>query len=166
MTPPPPSPDEIAWLDQDDARTVSVIREHAVAITYVGGEKHEHRTSFAYTTGLFGLGHPELLVLGLDPSTAGALLNEVARQVRAGRDFVPGEVLEFDEWAHRVLVEHLPNPGAILFAANRFYRRPDEASVPAYQLTYDDRSGRFPGEVGYDVPDWVQPRPGSFTAGD
>src|SRR5690606_11849679 len=99
------TPDELAWLDQDDARTTRTIREHAVALTYVGAEPAEQATSFAYTTGLFGLGHPELLVLGLDSHTAGALLNEVSRQVREGRDLVPGEVLTFDECHHRVLVE-------------------------------------------------------------
>jgi len=160
----PLTPDEQAWLDQDDARTTRTIREHAVAITYVGADPRERLTSFAYTTGLFGLGHPELLVLGLDDGTAGALLNEVTRQIRAGRDLVPGELLAFQEWSHRVLVEEVSNPGDILFAANRFYQRPDEASVPAYQLTYDDTAGRFPGAPGYAVPDWVQPRPGEFDA--
>ena len=160
------TPSEIAWLDQDRSRTARTIREHGVLLTYVGGDSSAHQTSFAYTVGLHGIGHPELLVLGLDSGTTSGLLNEVAARVRAGRDLIPGEILEFAEWPHRVLVEAVPNPGDILFAANGFYDRPDFASVPALQLTYDDKAGRFPTEKGYDVPRWIQPRPGEFSARD
>ncbi len=153
-----------AWLDQEEARTRDAVRRVGWAIEYVIGEPEEQRCSLAYTIGLFGLGHPELVVLGLDPHTTAGLLNEVGRQVREGRDLVVGELLSFPEWPHRVTVERVPNPGEILFAANRYYRRPDQASVPALQLTYDDVGGRFPWEEGYANADWVQPRPGSYTA--
>lgn len=161
-----PTPSEIAWLDQDRSHTARTLREHGVLLTYVGGDSATHETSFAYTVGLHGIGHPELLVLGTDSGTASGLLNEVASRVRAGRDLVPGEILDFAEWPHRVLVEEVPNPGDILFAANHFYDRPDVASVPALQLTYDDRHGRFPTDEGYDIPSWIQPRPGDFSARD
>ena len=46
---------------------------------------------------------------------------------------------------------------------DRFYQRPAEASVQVYQLSYDDKAGRFPWEVGYAAPD-RQPRPGTFRA--
>ena len=161
-----PSPSEIAWLDQDRTHTARTIRERGVLLTYVGGDSSAHQTSFAYTVGLHGIGHPELLVLGLSSGTVSGLLNEVAARVRAGRDLVPGEILEFEKWPHRALVAEVPNPGDILFAANSFYDRPDFASVPALQLTYDDKAGRFPTEEGYEVPSWVQPRPGEFSARD
>jgi hypothetical protein len=57
---------------------------------------------------------------------------------------VPGQPLTFERWPHRIVVEAVPNPGEIVFAANRHYQRPDEASVPVYQLSYDDTAGRFP----------------------
>lgn len=153
-----------SWLDQEDARTVATVRRHGWAIEYVIGEPSAQRCSIAYTIGLFGLGHPELVVLGLDPHTAGALLNDVGDLVRSGRDLVPGELLAFDDWPHRVTVESVPNPAEILFAANRYAQRPDEASVPAHQLTYDDRGGRFPWDPGYLNEDWIQPRPGTYRA--
>lgn len=161
-----PTPSEIAWLDQDRSHTALMIREHGVYLTYVGGDSDAHQTSFAYTVGLHGIGHPELLVLGVGSGTASGLLNDVAARVRAGRDLVPGEILDFAAWPHRVLIEEVPNPGDILFAANHFYERPDVASVPAFQLTYDDRGGRFPTDDGYDIPTWIQPRPGTFSARD
>lgn len=159
-----PDPAVIAWLDQEDKRTAQTIRKHGVSLEYVFGDMRSHQTPFAYTIGLFGMGHPELLVFGLDTRTTGLLLNDVADRVRAGQDIVPGDVLEFEGWGHKVTVEAVPNPGEIAFAANRFYQRPDEHSVPLLQLTYDDRHGRFPWHDDYANAVWIQPRPGLFTA--
>ena len=170
-----------AWLDQEDKQTVEMIRRYGVYIQYVGGdhcsacarlgqarpsgEPDEPREApFAYTVGLFGIGHPELSIVGVDPGTASTVLNDVSARVRAGHDLVPGELLTFEKWTHRVTVESVPNPGEIAFAANQFYRRPDEYSVPMYQLTYDDRSGCFPWDEGYADAAWIQPRPGAWRA--
>lgn len=159
-----PDPAVLAWLDQEDKRTAQTIREHGTSNEYVFGDMQRRETSFAYTIGLFGLGHPELLVLGLDFRTSGLLLNDVAARVRGGEDLVAGQLLSFDGWSHRTTVEEVPNPGEIVFAANRFYQRPPEASVPVLQLTYDDREGRFPWDDGYSTAAWLQPRPGEFQA--
>ncbi len=165
MSYPQPTPEEIrSWLLEENRYTAQIIRQHGVFIQSVGGDKRRRSTCFAYTVGLFGLGHPELLVLGICGRTAAQLLNTVAGRIRAGADLVPGQVLEFADWGHRVSVETVPNPAQILFAANAYYQRPDEASVPAYQLTYDDELGRFPWDAGYGIPSWVQPRPGEFSA--
>ena len=42
--------------------------------------------------------------------------------------------------------------------------RPSEVSVPVLQLTYDDKAGRFPWDVGYANAPELQPRPGTFQA--
>lgn len=152
----------LAWLDQEDARTAEIVRRHGWMVQYVFGEADD--PPFAYTIGLFGLAHPELLIFGCSQQTALSVLNEVGRRVKRGANLVHGEIVMFPDWAHRLFVEAVPNPGQIVFAANRFYCRPPEASVPVYQLTYDDRAGRFPWEPGYAFPAWVQPRPGTFTA--
>ncbi len=161
-----------AWLDQEDARIKDVIRRHGWAIEYVGGGScsfpgcdggDDQGPPFAYTVGLFGLGHPELLVFGVDPRTALNLLNDLGDRIRRGDALVPGVTLTFDHWPHRVIPEEVPNAGEIVFSANRFYARPDSASVPVLQLSYDDPSGRFPWEKGYSTPE-MQPRPGTFRA--
>lgn len=161
-----------AWLDQEDARIAAVIREHGWAITYVGGDCCSYPgceappsdgPPFAYTTGLFGLGHPELLVFGLSPHDALGLLNTLGDRIRKGEALLPGMMIEVGEWAHRVILEEVPNPGEIVFEANRFYQRPSEASVPVLQLTYDDDQGRFPWDAGFEDLD-SQPRPGTFAA--
>lgn len=162
-----------AWLDQEDARVTDIIRRYGWFIQYVGGGSctapgcgcgEADQPPFAYTVGLFGLGHPELLVLGVDPETAVAVLNELGERIRSGATLVVGQMITFDWWPHRIVPEEVPNPGEIVYSANRFYDRPDQASVPVLQLSYDDREGRFPWEENYAAPG-KQPRPGTFTAG-
>ncbi len=159
-----PDPAVQAWLDREDRYTAEVIRRHGTFIQYVGGDDRRRETSFAYTVGLFGMGHPELLLFGLCPHDTAAVLNELAARIRDGADLAPGERVSVDHPLRRLRVEAVPNPGSIVFSANRFYQRPDEASVPVLQLSHPDREGRFPGEDGYAEPPWVQPRPGEFTA--
>jgi hypothetical protein len=154
----------IAWLDQEDARLAQTIRTHRLAVQYVAAGEEAGEPGFGYTVGLFGLGHPELVAVGLDYDTAGALLNKVAALVVDGRDLVPGEVLSDDDGVPVITVEVVPNPAEILFSANRFYQRPDEYSVPAFQLTWALDGGVFPWDEGYPCDPDCQPRPGTWRA--
>ena len=149
-----------AWNDQEDRRVAQFIREYGFFIQAVFSEGR--KPPFAYTVGLFGLGHPELIIFGLDHESAGGTLNWFFSRIHDGRDLVPGEIIEPEGSGMRFLVEVFPNPQAALFAANRHYQRPPEASVPAYQLTWDC-DGAFPWEPGYTLPAWLQPRPGEFA---
>ena len=161
-----------AWLDQEDARVAAAIRRHRWAIEYVGGGLcsapwcdggQSDGPPFAYTVGLFGLNHPELLIFGVPPGIAAWVLNTLGERIRSGEALLPGQAITFAEWPHRIIPEHVPNPGEIVFSANRYYQRPPQASVPALQLSYDDTAGRFPWEAGYAAPA-QQPRPGTFRA--
>lgn len=118
---------------------------------------------FAYTIGMFGYGHPELLVLGMPVDSAHPVLNELGQRVKDGEQLLPGQLITFPNWPHRMVPGVVPNPGEIVFGANRHYQRPAEFSVPVLQLSYDDRDGRFPWEPGYAAPH-LQPRPGNFRA--
>lgn len=161
-----------AWLDQEDKATAANIRKFGWHIEYVGGGCCDvpgcdggdaSGQRFAYTVGLFGLGHPELLIFGVAPETAAVVLNELASRIREGEDYVAGQLLRLDGGGRRIVVEAVPNPGQIVFAANRHYQRPPEASVPVYQLSFDDAAGHFPWEADYAAPQ-IQPRPGTFQA--
>lgn len=161
-----------AWHDQHDAYIAATIRRVGWVINYIGGDTCAKPgcdcppgigPPFAYTTGLFGLGHPELLVFGLDPETTSGLLNLLGSRIKAGEHFLAGVEVELDGWHHKIIPEVVPNPGEIVFESNRFYRRPDRASVPVLQLTYDDGTGCYPWDPGYPVPE-MQPRPGTFRA--
>lgn len=152
------------WLDQQDRMVRKMIREYGCFLQYVsGGHGASRGTPFCYTTGLFGLGQPELLVFGLDQLSSAGLLNHVFALVRDGRELVPGEELEFAGHDERYLVEKVPNPGEILLTANRHYAGALVKSVPAYQLTWSV-DGAFPWEPGYPYRPESQPRPGTFSA--
>ena len=158
-------PQTIAWLDQEDAHLAQVIRAHRWSVQFVGAGEEPDEPPFGYTVGLFGLGHPELVLVGLGPSTTHSVLNRVAEHVSDGRDLLPGECLAWPDWADiRLVVEVLPNPGEVVLAANRFYERPVEYSVPAFQLTWAFPDHCFPWEgTGPDDPT-AQPRPGTWRA--
>jgi hypothetical protein len=157
-------PQTIAWLDQEDAHLARTIRSHRWAVQYVGRGEQSDEPPFGYTVGLFGLGHPELVVVGLGYEEACGVLNKVGGMVLDDRDLLPGEVLCDDDGTPVITVELLPNPADVLFSANRFYRRPDEFSVPAYQLTWALDGGIFPWDPGYACDPGCQPRPGTWRA--
>jgi len=156
-------PQTTAWLDQEDAHTSRLIREHRFVVTYVWGDE-PGEPAFGYTTGLFGLGHPELVVVGLGQHNTHAILTRAAELVISGRDLLPGEHLTWPDRPDELVVEVLPNPGEVLFCANRFYQRPDEFSVPAYQLAWQHRDGTWPWDPDYSCSRDCQPRPGTWHA--
>jgi hypothetical protein len=158
-------PQTLAWLDQEDARLAQAVRAHRWVAQFVGAGEEPWEPPFGYTVGLFGLGHPEVVLVGLDPESTHGLLGRVAETVCDGRDLVPGELLAWPDWRDlRLVVEELPNPGEVVLVANRFYARPAEYSVPAYQLTWALPGRCFPWEgAGPGDPD-VQPRPGTWRA--
>lgn len=158
-------PQTTAWLDQEDARLAQTIRAHQWAVQYVGAGEEPDEPPFGYTVGLFGLAHPELVLVGLGPKTTHGVLTRVAGLIAGGRDLVAGELLTWPEGGGiRLAVEVLPNPGDVVLVANRFYERPAEYSVPAYQLTWAFPDHCFPWEgEGPDDPA-VQPRPGTWRA--
>lgn len=143
-----------AWNDQEDRRVTQTIRRYGCFVQSVLGD--EEGPPFSYTVGLFGMGHPELLIIGQEHEFAQRVLYHFFDRIRAGRDLTPGEIIPDKP---RFLVERHPDPGSILLGANRHYQRPPQASVPAYQLTWD-ADGAFPWEPGYPHPPERQPRPG------
>ena len=157
-------PQTLAWLDQEDAHLAQTIRTHRWAVQFVGPGDEPGEPSFGYTVGLFGLGHPELVIVGLGCDNTHGMLQRVARMVAGGRDLVVGELLQWPDWGGLMVVEQLPNPGEILLAANRFYERPAEYSVPAYQLTWSHADGSFPWDDGCPCGPDCQPRPGTWRA--
>lgn len=173
-----------AFWDQEHRQMIRHIRRYGVHLTYVSDEPDGHcaacehvrdlgagpgpvptptTAAFCYTTGLYGVGHPELLVFDLGQAEAMVVLNTLTRQiVHDDQDLMPGE--EIRVGGRLLFVEQVPNPGDIVFDANGFYARPPEFSVPVLQLTWADEHDRFPWEEGHVAGHWPQPRPGEFSA--
>jgi hypothetical protein len=167
------NPGKLAWHDQHDAWIADTIRQTGWAINYIGGDscsrpgcrcEPDEGPPFGYTVGLFGLGHPELLVFGLDPTTTSQLLNTSARgSKRVVRPSWQGSRSSSTNGRTRSCRSWCRIQARSCSRANRFYQRPDEASVPVLQLSYNDPDGRYPWEDEYAAPH-LQTRPGSFRA--
>ena len=159
------TPAERAFFDQYDAHVAQIVRTHGVFIQSVSGHVPVHESPcFAYTVGLHGIGHPELLVFELAQSDAARVLNALAARVRGGESLLPGRAVEVEEWPRRAVLERVPNSWEIAFQANDHYGLPPFAAVELLQVTYSDSRGCFPWDDGYDLPAWTQPRPGEFRA--
>jgi hypothetical protein len=82
-------------LDPDLFSTWDVIDRHGWMCQYVFGCLDS--LPWAYTIGLAGgWDHPELIVVGLDPDWSGHLLNQLGEQVRDGRRFSHGDLVDLD----------------------------------------------------------------------
>lgn len=158
------TPAQTAYDDQLRRRMAQAIRRYACWVTYVPDDvdceccaledtnrearrarEREHRRlrrsrasppAFAYTTGLHGVGHPELVVFGEPQEPSRVILTALAHQVMDGADLIPGELVDTREVGGATfMVGTLPNPGRIVTHANWFYERPSFASVTALRLT-------------------------------
>jgi hypothetical protein len=128
-------PGLVAWLDQEDAQLRETIRQHRWAVQYVGPGVGPYEPAFAYTIGLFGFAHPELLVTNLDPEDGHRLLNCAATEVVAGTTLVPGERFDDEDGCCWDLAA-CPNPGEVVLGANRWFQRAPHLSVPVVELLH------------------------------
>ena len=136
-------------LDDGEKNFVASIREHGWFRTSVFAD--EGHTGFSYTTGFWvTLGKPELIVFGLKSEIAHAVLWDVFRDVKSGKDLPirsrTGDVLgNHDACLFPVGRAHYPE---YLGWSRWFYGGDD---FPCIQLVWPDRSGVFPWEPGFDA---------------
>lgn len=110
----------------------------------------EETRSFAYTVGLSGKGTPDLVVVGLPPETAHALIHEILaldQPLEAGREYpgLGGEILVR-------IVEPLPGVAQEMTSSRSFHESFVSGSEwHPLQLLWPDIAGHFPGESGYDM---------------
>ena len=146
--------------NRDDyiSTVMDTIDEYGVMIQAVfSGEGQEPSPSFAYTVGLAAIGEPEIIVFGLSPETSHHILNSMALPLgeRAWQPGISHEVFGLDVPAYLLVVadssEHLTVSNMLFGGAD---------PIPALQLVYPDKNGRWPWEPGCLVAD-SQPLLGS-----
>lgn len=167
------------WLDQEDTWLRDTVRTHGWAVQAIFAEgcwgppgcdcglPREVSPPFAYTVGLFGFGHPEIVVFGLPIDTAHTVLNDLGKRIRQGSAFDGDADVRVPGWSHRLRLVRFRDDAdvPVLISAHRFYRATQAAPVPTLQAIWDDRDGRFPWEPGYSPSGGLQPMPGTFDAG-
>ncbi|CAJ62417.1 MULTISPECIES: DUF4262 domain-containing protein [Frankia] len=126
------------------------IHRHGWAVQAVLAEPDTGEPDHAYTIGLTALHHPELLIAGLHPHDAAALLNQLATRIRAG-DPPPADTT-LDDLApprrHHLLTLDAAASDELLLHANALYQHPDGPPVAALQIIWSDPTGRLPWEAG------------------
>lgn len=120
---------------------------HGWALQWVGPGEGE--PAFCYTVGLSRFDLPELVVFGPGQRDSAWLLNTLAERMRAGRRYADGDSID-DLWPRARLMEVLDSRGHLLFA-HALARA--ERPLPALQVVYPDRDGRWPWQHGSRIAD-------------
>jgi len=127
--------------DESEKKALANIKNYGLHIIHVFGDEENPR--FSYTVGLFeNYLHPEIVIIGLKPELAQVLLNNMAYDIKNGKNFTVGEfhkgVLDdflcyFGEVAKNEYKEYVG-------WANWFYEGND---FPLIQCVYPTVGGKF-----------------------
>lgn len=128
----------IHQVDQYDAWQRETIRSHGWALQAVLGERDS--PPFVHTIGLYGFGHPELILFATSQATAATVLNDLGELVRAGRILEVAERVALPSGGVHLLA--FPEAGHWLRAAHDLYGGP----VPALLVVPADDLTETPGE--------------------
>lgn len=118
------------------------IRRHGWALQAVLGD--EDGPPFAYTVGLTGFGHAELILFATAQATAATVLNDLGELVRGGRELRAGERVALRSGDVHLL--DFPEAEHWLFAADALYRVPGGEPVRALLVVPADELAPTPGE--------------------
>jgi len=145
---------EAADSEQDGGQVLRdlsrVVEQFGWAVLHGGGAPGDPRWS--HTVGLTGLGHPEVIVVGLPFEAGETYLNLVGEAVRAGARFTPGTTTTALTDADSPVVFLPVSDTGRLAVAEQFY-----GSVEALQLVWPDSAGTLPWEDGHRNPPQAQP---------
>lgn len=110
----------------------------------------ENSPGFTYSIGMYHtLGHPEILIMGLKPTIAHPLINNMGDAIRLGRVYSPGS-------AYEDIAQGFPL--AFVSLDRKYYRKYlgyalwfyQSFDFPVLQCVWPDKAGKFPWDAGYD----------------
>jgi hypothetical protein len=146
--------DSFVWPEPDGAPDEILfrnVREHGCHLMGIAAEAQT--PAYVFSIGLYlNYAHAELVLFGLDPKDACAVINAVRDRAAAGRRYVAGDVCDDLPLERKVCFVEVPLRAyeAYLGTAIWFYARLLRP-FPCLQIVWPDREGRFPWEAGYDV---------------
>lgn len=134
-------------LNASFTNTLELLEEFGFEVWNISSDRVS--PSFSYTVGLFDIfGAPELVTVGLAPSTAAHALDAAAHLVQAGVDLSQGRHANL---IGKVDVEFRPvDPRWMrqIMLRTSWYYRGDE--IPVLQMIYPDLQNRFPDDPEFD----------------
>jgi hypothetical protein len=136
----------------EDEEIAEAVRRHGWYAIGVG-EGPEGEPPFSYTIGLCDtFGHPEIVVLGLDPKTAHGLHSELVAEIRSGKRYEPRHPHSINGLSVATLRVHQTQVITRLGYALGYYRhvgKPD--LLEAVQVLWPDESGKLPTDLRCDA---------------
>lgn len=109
--------------------------------------------AFTYTVGLAGHGHRELIVFGLEPEEAQAVLNHLGQDIVDGAVLLPGFLPLGGQYDPYLLETDPEQAQKFLTLAYRFY----SPMLAPLQLVLCDTEGVFPWQSDCEEPFALQP---------
>ena len=133
---------------QITTRILADIEAHRVHIAYI--ESDGYNPSFGYSIGLYkGLGHPELIIIGLDYASTVSIINIAKEEIEKGIKFMEGVnyhafLNDYPVQFIEVKPEYYPD---YLGYAQWYNNR--SINFPTLQVVWPDNAGIFPWDLGF-----------------
>ena len=130
------------------ANILKDVEEHRVYIAFVESDGYCPR--FGYSIGLYKeFNHPELIVIGLDPESTGAIINNAKDEIEKGTRFIEevkyqGFLVELPVRFVRVQKGHYSD-----YLGYAGWYNDNSFDFPTLQIVWPDRKGKFPWEVAF-----------------
>ncbi|PCI35083.1 MAG: hypothetical protein COB60_04225 [Flavobacteriaceae bacterium] len=134
--------------EYDKKITASILKdieEHKVHIVFI--ESDGYNPGFGYSIGLVKeFNHPELIIIGLNPESTGAIINNAKDEIEKGTKFIeginyPGFLVELPVQFLEVKKEHYPD-----YLGYAGWYNDNSIDFPSLQIVWTDREGIFPWE--------------------
>ncbi|HEY0049796.1 MAG TPA: DUF4262 domain-containing protein [Pyrinomonadaceae bacterium] len=133
--------------NEAERKTISDVKNYGLHIVYVFED--EENPGFAYSVGLYeNYLHPEIIIIGLKQEISHTLLNNIAYDIKNGKNFTAGEFHEgvLDDFL--CYFGELPKSKYEEYVgwAMWFYKGSD---FPLIQCVYPDIEGKFVWNKGF-----------------
>jgi len=136
--------------DDLDRKLLADVVKHKCCIVEIAGD--QHFPGYSFSVGLFlNFGHPELIVVGLNPKVAFRAINDVRDMIQAGRRFKPGDLSDkIFERCQAAFVEAPASTHGLFIGTAIWFYRSLQTTFPVLQLVWPDNQNRFPWDPGCD----------------
>jgi hypothetical protein len=134
--------------EEADEKLIHNVREHGCHILNVYADP-----PFSFSIGLaLNYGQAEIVIFGMDASTASRIINVVRNEAASGKKYADGDLSSDILLGLNVCFLEVPLDlyGEYLGTAIWFYRN-SPRPFPCLQLVWPDRGGRFPWQAGCDA---------------
>lgn len=137
-------------VDAFHARVERDMRDFGISVISVGPS--ENSPTFTYSVGFFQIYQPDVIIFGLSPLIATALLNDLYSKVSAGE-------IRVRDWLVDTSLANLPmtfrraDPDKIdewMTATFAWSRKKLGRDPECYVMVWPDREGKFPWDAGFD----------------